>query len=269
MSEKTILRPPKNRGDPYAASDQRLRLKTSGKLFPLINFEEENFMLQNSCFVLVLGESGRGKSASLLNLSPETTRVINVKGKPLPFMNDFEEGKNHFTTDQPATILRRLKEFSKDETVTDVVIDDGQYIMASEFVRKANEKGYDKFTIMAKNLWDIMTMCSSLRPGLNVFMLTHEEETFSGKVKMKTIGKMTDEKLTPEGLSAIVLRSQVNHSEKNRRYFFSTQSDGNDPAKSPMGMFPDEIPNDLALVSKRIREYYVERVALEESKLFG
>ena len=35
--------------------------------------------------VLILGESGSGKSTSLRNFSPEEIGVINVSGKPLPF----------------------------------------------------------------------------------------------------------------------------------------------------------------------------------------
>ena len=38
--------------------------------------------------------------------------------------------------------------------------------------------------------------------------------------------------------------------------YFSTQSDGTTNAKSPMGMFPYDIPNDIDLMSKRINEYY-------------
>ena len=35
--------------------------------------------------VMILGESGTGKSASLRNFRPDELAVVNVIGKPLPF----------------------------------------------------------------------------------------------------------------------------------------------------------------------------------------
>lgn len=224
---------------------------------------------QKSMLILVIGESSRGKSTSLRNLNPDTTFVVNVMGKILPFPRGvrYVEGKNMYVCREAREIIAKLKEVSeKRPEITDIVIDDGQYIMASEFVRKAMEKGYDKFSIMAQNAWNLLTTCNSLRAGLKVYFLNHEEETQTGKRKMKTIGRMLDDKLTPEGLSSIVLYSELfTEKDKANKYVFSTQSDGSTNAKSPLDMFPRLIPNDLSLVSRRIDEYY-EGVALVDSK---
>jgi hypothetical protein len=226
---------------------------------------------QGSTLVLVIAKSGRGKSASLRNLPEESSYIINVMGKPLPFpgaMKRFKVGENMSYLPDAITILSKMKEVSANAKFDRCIIDDGQYVMASEFMLKAMVKGYDKFTIMAKNIWEIMTQASLLRDGLKVYILTHEEETEKER-KMKTLGKLLDDKITPEGLSTIVLFADVTTSGDGRQYVFQTQSDGITSAKSPMGMFPLTIANDLWLVDQRIDEYY-QGVELKDSKIdFG
>jgi hypothetical protein len=226
---------------------------------------------QRSILVLVIAKSGTGKSSSLRNLPPKETFIINVMGKPLPFPSSFTEYKekeNMLSTASADDVKATMNAIDKKPEFKHLVIDDGQYIMATEFMNKAMIKGYDKFTVMAKNIWDIMVLGSRLRGDLKVYFLTHEEET-STERKMKTLGKLLDEKLTPEGLSTIVLFGGVTGGENGNTYFFQTQSDGVASAKSPMGMFPSVIPNDLKLVSDRIDEYY-SGIKLDESKLdFG
>ncbi len=222
---------------------------------------------QKSIFIMVIGESGRGKSYSLRNFSPSTTYLINVMGKILPFPSGlkYKLGENMLISTESSTICRQMLEVSRNPAITDLVIDDAQYVMAMEFMAKALIKGYDKFNQMGQNFWNILTLAPKLRGGLKVFLLCHEEDTGT-KRKMKTLGKMLDDKGTPEGLSAITLWSELAIIEGKRRYYFDTQSDGLTTAKSPYGMFPDRIPNDLNLVSQRIDEYY-SGVSLEDSKL--
>ena len=223
---------------------------------------------QKSMLVMVVAKSGRGKSTAMRNMDPESTFLISVIGKPLPFPKGIKwvEGQNMITQANPDTIRRAMMEVGKNEKFTSLVIDDGQYIMATEFMSNAMVKGYDKFTLMAKNIWDVLSLATKLRGGLKVFFLTHEEETSTGERKMKTLGKLLDEKITPEGLSAIVLYGDVVNDEQKRTYYFSTQSDGYTNAKSPFDMFPPKIPNDLKLVSDRIDEYY-QGIELKDSKL--
>lgn len=213
---------------------------------------------QKSILVMVIGKSGRGKSTALRNFDPASTFIISVIGKPLPFPKgaQYEEGKNMVTQASPDTIRRVMMEVGKKEEFSTLIIDDAQYIMATEFMDKAMVKGYDKFTIMARNIWEILILATKLRPGLKVYFLVHEDETNTGERKMKTLGRLLDDKITPEGLSTIVLYADVIGERDNRKYIFTTQSDGFTNAKSPFGMFPSQIPNDLKKVSDRIDEYY-------------
>ncbi len=231
--------------------------------------KQEVYKGQRSILVMVIGESGRGKSRALINMPPEATVVIDVVGKPLPFIGagaKFKRGENIFTLSEALPIIQKIEEVSRNKpTVEHVVIDDGQYIMATEFMAKANVKGYDKFTIMADNMWKILRVSANQRDGMKVFLLCHEEQE-EGQRHMKTLGKLLKEKLTPEGLSTIVLFAEAVKSGSKTQYYFSTQTDGVTTAKSPEGMFPERIPNDLWLVSQRIDEYYMG-VPLEQSKL--
>ena len=224
---------------------------------------------QRSILTLVVSKSGRGKTTAARFLPPDSTHYINVLGKALPFSSGvlYRDGENMTITSESSAIRRAMKEASANEDCKYLVIDDAQYVMAIEFMDKAMQKGYDKFTIMARNFWDIMLMSLSLRSDLKVFILTHEDDSSVGVRKMKTLGKLLDEKMTPEGLSSIVLYGEVEMMEaKKRRYFFSTQTDGVTNAKSPLGMFPTEIPNDLMLIANRLDEYY-GGVELKDSKL--
>lgn len=215
-----------------------------------------------SRLILVIGKAGRGKSTAIRRMDPQTTFIINVLGKELPFAKatQYLEGENLLTTASGPTILREMQRVSQQQRFKDLVIDDLQYVMATEFMEKAFVKGYDKFTQMAKNIWDILRSASTLRSDLHVWALTHEDDSGTER-KMKTLGRLLDEKLTPEGMATIVLFADVRvHDNGQRTYFFQTQSDGVTNAKSPIGLFPPYVPNDLQLLTQRIREYYEEGV---------
>ena len=228
----------------------------------------EIYQGQHSTLILIIGKSGRGKSTSIRTLPPEQTHIINVKGKELPFPDaaKYVLGKNLTTEAGGPQIRELMKRLAGDASINYLVADDVHYIMATEFMDKVMIKGYDKFSVMARNMWDLLVQANQLRPGLKIFMTAHEEETQTER-KMKTMGKLLDEKLTPEGLSTIVLWAEVEMVDKKTpRFYFATQTDGQTNAKAPMGMFPPEIPNDLLLVARRIDEYY-KGVPLEKSRI--
>lgn len=195
--------------------------------------------------VLILGESGTGKSASLRNFKPSDLKVINVANKPLPFKNKIES----VATDDYRTVIKELKLNKKKVAV----IDDAQYLMANEFMRRATERGFDKFTEIAQNFWSLVNMVKDLPGDQVVYFLAHIERDANGNEKIKTIGKLLDEKITVEGMFTIVLKTNVTDGV----YSFITQNSGHDTVKSPIGMFPSiVIDNDLKYVDEKIRNYY-------------
>jgi hypothetical protein len=226
--------------------------------------------------VLVVGPSGAGKSTSMMNLDPNSTYIINVQGKALPFPKgrDYKrvpkggrpDSGNMYSTDDVPTILQVLQYVSdKMPDMKTVVIDDWQYCAANEFMRKAEVKGFEKFTQIGKHIWELANAPTNLRDDLTVIYLTHEEEltdsTGARKKKAKTIGKLVDDKITLEGMFTIVLYADVETKEeggsKKLWNHFVTQNVGDTTAKSPMGMFSElKIDNDLKTVVDTINGYY-------------
>lgn len=207
--------------------------------------------------VLILGESGTGKSASLRNFKKGEVAVINVAGKPLPFRSEL----GMIVTDRYPEIVKALKGMK----TPSAVVDDAQYLLANEFMRRSGEVGFQKFTDIAKNYWSLIaeTVSKELPPDKIVYFLSHIERDQNGNEKVKTIGKLLDEKITVEGLFTIVLKTHV----EDGKYTFFTQNSGTDTVKSPIGMFPDlQVDNDLKMVDNVIRDYYGIQIKNEKGE---
>lgn len=224
--------------------------------------ENRRIKNMNGMGVLLMGASGSGKSTSLRNLPAEETAIINITNKPMPFRNkdnktivtleNFKkEGEKELSYEE---LYKRIIATIKGTKKKIIVIDDSSYMMAFENFEKATNKGYDKFTNMAKNYYDLIKSAISCGDEKIVYVVTHEEvDDVNQLYRPKTIGKMLSNQLVIEGLFSIVLRSIY----KNGEYIFQTQNDGTSVCKSPMEMFETkEIPNDLFEVDKIVREYY-------------
>ena len=207
--------------------------------------------------ILILGESGSGKSTSIRRLPPEETYIINVQGKPLPWRGYKEqynsEKANIFHSDSAEKIKAVLKNVSeKAPHVKTIVIDDFQYIMINEMMRRAKETGFTKFTELANGIWSLIDSVRWLREDLKVCFLSHTETTNLGKEKVKTVGKMLDDQVNIEGMFTVVVKAYCSNGE----YLFSTKTNGHDTVKTPMGMFDKEaIENDINIVIEAIDNY--------------
>lgn len=210
--------------------------------------------------ILILGESGSGKSTSLRNLDPKTTMLIQVIDKDLPFkakgwkpISVDKDGKrvgNIFVSRIASQIIKAIRSAAQNGFKT-VVVDDLQYMMSFELFDRVNEKSFHKFVDLAVNVKDVFDVARTTK-GVNVYFLAHSESGEDGVVRMKTSGKMLNNQLTPEGLFTIVLRAVA----ANGEHYFTTRNNG-DTVKTPMGMFEkDTIDNDLALVDQLINDYY-------------
>lgn len=210
-----------------------------------------------SVSTLILGPSGSGKSTSMRSLDPASTLLIQVVKKPLPFKStdwkrfDKETCKdgNVFVTDRWDTITTIASRTKRKV----IVIDDFQYVLANEFMRRSDERGFDKFTEIGRHAWEVVMALNALPDDVRVYLMSHTQEDDGGRIKMKTIGKMLDEKITMEGLFTIVLRAEAADGE----FYFRTKNSGSDSVKSPIGLFDnDRVDNDIAMVDQSIRDYY-------------
>lgn len=198
--------------------------------------------------VLILGESGTGKSASMRNFHSSEILLINVAAKQLPFKCNGGKFES-INTDSYREIKKAIAATNKSV----IVIDDSQYLMANEFMRRATEKGFDKFTEIGQNYWDLAQAINELPENKIVYVMSHIVRDDNGNEKIKTVGKLLDEKITVEGMYSIVLKTVV----EDGKYYFQTQNNGHDTCKSPIGLFNSFlIDNDLKAVDKAIRDYY-------------
>lgn len=209
---------------------------------------------------LIIGETGTGKSTSLRSLDHHNTFIISVLGKSLPFKNAKKYIKankvtdsNYWVEDDSQKIQRIIRHIDESMThIKTIIIDDFQYVMANEFMRRALEKGYDRFTEIGQHAWSLIKTAQTCRDDLNIFFLSHSEID-NGKSKCKTIGKMLDDKITIEGMFTVVLHSVI----QDGQYKFLTQNDGHHIAKSPLEMFDQNmIDNNLSYVTETINNYY-------------
>ena len=214
-----------------------------------------------SISTIILGESGTGKTTSLRNFNPADVLLIQAVKKPLPFKSkdwipatkDNPDGST-FVSDNSAIIVKAMERTKKKI----IILDDFQYTMSNEFMRRVLDKetgnaAFAKYNEIARNAWDILNAASNLSDDTRVYILSHTQTDESGHTKIKTIGKLLDEKITIEGLVTIVMRSH----RINGNYVFSTKNDGNDTVKTPLGMFDEEhIENDLAAIDSVIVDYF-------------
>lgn len=204
--------------------------------------------------VLIIGESGTGKSTSFANLDPANTLLIQAIKKPLPFKREgwsyFSPEKksgNMFVTDRANEIIELMKGTKRKK----ILLDDYQYVLSNELMRRFRETGYGKFSETGYNGWNLINVASTLPDDVHVYITAHTMTGEDGITKVKTPGKLL-ETYSIEGMFSIVLRSVVRDGE----HFFATRNSGSDTVKTPVGMFEDDlIPNDLKFVDEAITKF--------------
>lgn len=210
--------------------------------------------------ILIIGESGTGKSTSIRNCNPETTAIVNPVGKPLPFRGKFEMLNGETDSRYICEWMMEQAEAGKKM----IIVDDFQYILSIPYMNRIKEAGWDKWNDFGSNYFEIIDVCSELPDDVIVYYLSHCETLDNGITTIKLIGKLLREKITIEGLFTTVLRTQV----VDGKYYFLTQNSGKDTVKSPLGMFPSyAIENDLSYVDDKIRNYYDMSGAKPDSEI--
>lgn len=201
--------------------------------------------------VLVYGKSGSGKSRSLKFFESEEILFINIEGKELPFRNSF---KYKCKTDKLDTIISQLQKMP----CKTAVIDDAGYLMTHHFMKNhRNKKGnasFDMYDDIADKMYFLVKRIKDELPqDVIVYIMLHEDTNDQGDTKLRTIGKLIDNKVCLEGMVTVCIRCMSDEG----KHFFRTATDGFDITKTPEDMFSDvEIDNNLKLVDSTIRDFY-------------
>jgi hypothetical protein len=173
-------------------------------------------------------------------------------GKPLPFKNSFKSFVCN-DTDLIISIIASAKAES-------IAVDDAGYLITGFYMENKagiTAKMGDKYAVydtLATRFWKLISTIHQMPKEKIIYIIMHSLTGDDMVKRPKTIGKMLDEKIVIEGLFSIVLQSERGQGG----YVFRTNSDGTTIAKSPIGMFPEIISNDLNEVDNTIRRYYKE-----------
>lgn len=219
--------------------------------------------------VLIIGESGSGKSTSYRNLDPKETFIFNCSKKPLPFkgsasmytkFNPQDQTGNLFSSINPESIIKIISWIGKASHIKNVILDDANFIMQQEFISRAFEKGYDKYNSIGANFSNVILALKNLPSDKFIFVSMHPDIATDADgnkiVKPKTVGTMVDRYLDIPGMFSIVLGTKVKITDDYHEYIFVTQRTNSEPLKSPMGMLELEEPNDLKVIRDKIIDYY-------------
>lgn len=204
--------------------------------------------------VIVIAQSGTGKSSSLRNFKEGEVNVVLCSGKELPFRSELSTKVPKNYQDVMAAI--------ESAPAPIVVIDDANYLLSYEEMARVNETGYAKFTQMANNMFRVFKAILDKPSDQIFYIMAHAETREDGLLRFKTTGKMLSEKIVLEGLSNIIITTELS----DGRFVFRTKTDGTG-VKSPIGMFTeDKMDNDLKEVDKKIREFYAPIKKTKETK---
>lgn len=201
--------------------------------------------------ILIYGKSGSGKSRSLKNFKEDEIFFVNVISKRLPFPKKFKY-------EARTTNYQMIKEQLAKMPCKVAVIDDAGYLMTNTFMSghnnpKSGGSTFDLFNKIGDEFWDLILFIKKKLPeDVRVYFIMHELSNDVGEVKVRTIGKLLDEKVCIEGMFTVCLHCMTT----GQRHYFKTQGGSNDIAKSPEDMFELEIDNDLKMVDDRIVEFY-------------
>ena len=203
--------------------------------------------------ILVYGKSGSGKSRSLKFFGENEILLVNIEGKQLPFKNSF---KYVCRTDSLDTIITQCQKMP----CKVAVIDDAGYLMTHHFMdNHRNKKGnasFDMYDDIADTMYFLVQRIKKELPDdVRVYIMLHEDTNDAGDTKIRTIGKLIDNKVCLEGMVTVCIRCMSD----NGKHFFRTQTDGFDITKTPEELFADdevEIENNLKYVDEKIRDFY-------------
>lgn len=226
-----------------------------------------------SNLICLAGQSNTGKSTSLRTLDPKSTFIISCTNKQLQIpgfrkkytkveIKDKKLVGNWYVSNNYAQIGKVLSAISNTRPeIKVVVLDDINYLLSNETFENALDKGYTKFSIMAKNYYDLLADCQLLRDDLTVVVITHTENygtDMDPQYRMWTTGKMLTQQINLDGMFSYIIYSDryIDDTDDEVHYRFKTRTDGNDTCRSVAGCFTEKyIEPDMKAVIDRINEF--------------
>lgn len=211
--------------------------------------------------IFIAGASGTGKSSSLRNLDPETTIIINTERKVLPFRGA-KRFKKQVMVDSVEKFEASLDKALKSDCKV-VVIESFTSLVELSHTKnvrngvKTGDGAFESWNQYYYVLHDTLLKCKN--SDKYVAFIGIDEVMQDNELRMiKTVAVQGQLKGKVEKEFEIVLWTHTD----GEKYYFMTNTDGVNKAKSPMGMFDQKlIDNDLNYVISKIETYYQEEEA--------
>ena len=223
--------------------------------------------------ICLAGLSNSGKSTSLRTLDPKSTFIISCTNKQLQIPGfrkkypkvEVKEGKlvgNWLVSNNYAQIEKILKAINKTRPdIKVIILDDINYLLSNETFENAQTKGYEKFTILAKNYYDLLTDCQLLNDNLTVVVVSHIENfgtDVDPQFRLWTTGKMLTNQINLDGMFSYIIYSEryIDDDDDEVHYRFKTRTDGNDTCRSVSGCFTEKyVEPDMKAIIDRINTF--------------
>ena len=212
--------------------------------------------------IAIVGHSGSGKSTSLRNLDPKTTYILDLERKGFPFRN--ASRFNIIPVENANAFPRMLEKVLKEDDCETVVVESfTKYVEQVNTLATNSFKGYDIWSFYNRT---IRNMLDSIKNDKATIIFTAVDDIVkipqitggeSSHRRVKVQGKVHEGAVEKEFLMVLFTEVRKNEKTEEMEYFFQTNTDGVTSAKTPMGMFDEQlIPNDIVEVLKKVEEYY-------------
>lgn len=215
--------------------------------------------------VIIYGKSGSGKTRSLKFFERDEIFYVNIERKALPFK--IADGK--FKYELPSDDVELIKDQLGKMPNKTAVLDDVTYIMINTFMRRHRDmkgnKQFELYNDIGDYIWGLLEFVKNNLPrDVIVYFMMHEDTNDFGATKIRTIGKLLDDKVMPEGIVTICLRCM----SKDGKHYFKATTGSDDITKAPEDLFEEEeFENNLKFVDSKIREFYgIENKEAEEKE---
>ena len=207
--------------------------------------------------VLIISQSGKGKTYSFRNMNRETTGFINVENKPLPFKGNF---KFHGKPAAPAGVFAALKAYSENSEIDCIVIDSLSAVLDLFLAEaKRTKRGFDIYNHYNELISKFLTEVKLVEK--EVFLTAHyewiQDEGGAKERRAKTQGKAWEGWLEKEFAIVLYGDRTLDQNTKKVDAWFDLALD-NSSSKCPPDIFGEDvfkIPNDSAFVLEKILEF--------------
>lgn len=203
--------------------------------------------------VLILSQSGKGKTFSARNLNPDTTGFINIENKPLPFRNNF---KYHAKPSKWNGVLKAVEDYSNNPEI-DVIFADSFSAYSDLLLEDFRQiyKGFDIWSNYNMRIGEFFKRVKAANK--EVFVTGHYENiNIEGDKEKRAKVKAKEWEGVIEKEFTVVLYGDSKFNEDKNNYFFITAGDGIS-AKCPPDLFDNKLKldNDCKILLEKIQKF--------------